>query len=115
MLYEVITRNYINLLTWYLEDTQSKPQTVWESLLDTTFSMKPQLVENHYTKQNEIFLQDDGNTIYLINKAGRILWKQKIAEPINSNIYQIDYYRNGKLQLLFSTENYLHLLSYNFV
>ena len=31
----------------------------------------------------------------------------------NSNIYQIDYYRNGKLQLLFSTENYLHLLDRN--
>jgi hypothetical protein len=107
---EVSNMKYCNILIQYIKESRRKPQTIWESLLDTSFNFKPQLVLNHYTKQNEIFLQDLDNNIYLINKAGRIIWKQKIAEQINSTVYQIDYYKNGKLQLLFSTENYLHLI-----
>jgi len=110
---EVSGMNYANVLIQYLDEIKGKPQTIWESLLDTTFTFKPQLIENHYTKQNEIFLQDEGNTIYLINKAGRILWKQTLIEKINSRVYQIDFYKNGKMQLLFSTENYLHLIDRN--
>ncbi|MGD2035304.1 MAG: DUF3352 domain-containing protein, partial [Bacteroidales bacterium] len=107
---EVSNLRYGNLVIQHMEEYKGKPQTVWESLLDTAFTMKPKLVTNHYTKQKEIFLQDLNNTIYLINKAGRILWKQKISEQIISDIFQIDYYKNGKLQLLFCTENYLHLI-----
>ncbi len=110
---EVSGMNYCNLIVQYLDDFKGKPQTIWESLLDTAFLCKPHLVENHYSKQKEIFIQDLSNTIYLINKAGRILWKQKITESINSKVYQIDYYKNGKLQLIFSTENYLHLIDRN--
>jgi hypothetical protein len=104
---------YANMIVQTLDTYKGKPKTIWESLLDTTFSSKPQLVENHYNKQKEIFIQDDANTIYLINKAGRILWRQKIAEPINSKIYQVDYFKNGKMQLMFSSANYLHLLDRN--
>jgi hypothetical protein len=32
---------------------------------------------------------------------------------INSEIYQIDYYKNGKLQLMFSTDNQIHLIDRN--
>jgi len=110
---EVSNMCYGNIVVQHVDDYKGKPQTVWESLLDTSFAMKPYLVENHYTKQKEIFLQDLNNTIYLINKAGRILWKQKISEKIISEIFQIDYYKNGKLQLLFCTENYLHLIDRN--
>lgn len=110
---KVSNRCYGNLLVQYLDAYKGKPQTIWESLLDTSFTGKPQLVENHYTRQKEIFLQDKDNTIYLINKAGRILWKQAITEPINSEIMQLDYFKNGKLQLIFSTENFLHIIDRN--
>jgi hypothetical protein len=109
----VSNMKYCNVLTQYSDALNSKPQTVWESLLDTVFEFKPQLLVNHYTKENEIFIQDLNNTIYLISKSGRILWKQKITEPINSKIYQIDYFGNNKLQILFSTKNFLHLIDRN--
>ncbi len=104
---------YCNILAQYIGELKVKPQTVWETLLDTSFSFKPQFVLNHNNKQNEIFIQDLGNKIYLINKAGRIIWKQKIAEQINSKVYQVDYFKNGKLQILFSTLNYIHLIDRN--
>ncbi len=110
---EVSNMMYSNVLIQKVESTEDKPLTVWESLLDAPSAIKPALVINHYTKQNEIFTQDSANNIYLINKAGRVLWKQKLLERINSEIYQIDFYKNGKLQLLFSTKNSLHLIDRN--
>lgn len=87
--------------------------TVWESLLDTSISFKPQFVENHYTHDNEIFIQDNKNNIYLINSAGRILWKVPLSEKIMGDVFQIDYYKNNKLQLLFNTRSQIHLIDRN--
>ena len=53
------------------------------------------------------------NTIYLINSSGRILWKKHLYEKINSKVYEIDLYKNNKLQLLFSTRNKIHLIDRN--
>lgn len=104
---------YNNLYLQYIPDTKEDAVTVWESHLDTSINFKPILVTNHYTKENEIFIQDLNNKIYLINKVGRILWKLQLNEKINSEIYQVDYYKNGKLQLLFSTQNKIHLIDRN--
>jgi mRNA-degrading endonuclease YafQ of YafQ-DinJ toxin-antitoxin module len=110
---EVSNMAYFNVFLKRFGNYRGKPQTVWESLLDTTISLKPSFVINHYNKQNEIFIQDDKNNVYLINQAGRIIWKIRLSEKINSEIYQIDYYKNGKLQILFSSENYIHLIDRN--
>ncbi|MBI9054998.1 MAG: DUF3352 domain-containing protein [Bacteroidales bacterium] len=101
---------YNNLYLQYIPETKEEAVTVWESHLDTAIASKPVLVTNHYTKENEIFVQDLNNKIYLINKVGRILWKLQLNEKINSEISQIDFYKNGKLQLLFSTKNKIHLI-----
>lgn len=106
-------KTYCNILNQYIAELKSKPQTVWESLLDTTCQFKPQLLVNHNTSENEIFLQDLNNNIYLINKAGRILWKQNLPEKINSKVFQVDYFNNGKLQIFFSSDNYIHLIDRN--
>lgn len=104
---------YNNLYLQYIPNVKENAVTVWESHLDTTISFKPVLVTNHYSKENEIFVQDMNNKVYLINKVGRILWKLQLNEKINSEIYQVDYFKNGKLQLLFSTENKIHLIDRN--
>ncbi|MCB2197121.1 MAG: DUF3352 domain-containing protein [Bacteroidetes bacterium] len=104
---------YNNLFLQYVPEIKEEAVTVWESHLDTSINFKPVLVTNHYTKENEIFVQDLNNKIYLINKVGRILWKLQLNEEINSEIYQVDYYKNGKLQLLFSTKGKLHCIDRN--
>jgi hypothetical protein len=110
---EVSDIPYLSLFIQRQKDFRGQPHTVWESLLDSSISLKPKFVINHNTRENEIFVQDNQNNIYLLNRAGRILWKVRLNEPINSDIFQIDYYKNGKLQLLFSTKNYLHLIDRN--
>jgi len=104
---------YNNLYLQYVPEIKEEAVTVWESYLDTTSLFKPFLFTNHYTQENEIFVQDLNHKIYLINKVGRILWKLQLNEKINSDIYQIDFYKNGKYQLLFSTQNKIHIIDRN--
>lgn len=104
---------YNNLFITYNPEVKEKPQTIWQSRLDNDFSMKPALVINHNTHEREIMIQDNKNKLYLISGSGRIIWKNKLNEQINSLIYQVDYYKNNKLQYLFSTESQLHLIDRN--
>jgi len=90
------------------------PQTVWQSKLDTTIWIKPQLVANHNDKLNkEVIVQDNKNNLYLINKEGVGLWKIKLPGKILGDVHQVDYYRNGKLQYLFNTAEKLFLIDRN--
>ena len=104
---------YSNFLVKYISTYSTTTQTVWESKLDTLTDFKPVFVVNHQTLQNEVFVQDLKNNIYLINQVGRVLWKIQLTEPINSEVFQVDYFRNGKLQLLFSTRSALYLIDRN--
>jgi hypothetical protein len=104
---------YGSMFIKHLSSFNTTTQTVWESKLDTLVVSKPVFVMNHQTQQNEVFVQDLKNNIYLINQVGRVLWKIQLNERINSEIFQIDYFRNGKLQLLFSTRSALYLIDRN--
>lgn len=99
-----------NLIVKFADNSPDRPETVWESRLETTLNFKPALVTNHSTRGKEIFIQDEANKLYLVNSSGRILWNLPMDEAIRSEVFQIDYYKNGKLQYLFSTDNSLHLL-----
>ncbi len=114
--YQLTSENnmaYNNIILKYTPELREEAKTVWESRLDRPVVTKPALVVNHYTKENEIFVQDADNNIYLMNSSGRILWKQKIEGRILSDIYQIDFYGNGKLQMMFNTKDQLHLIDRN--
>ncbi len=104
---------YQNVSFKYTSQIKEKALTVWESLLDSVASIKPELVVNHNTSEKEIFVQDAKHNIYLINSTGRILWKQPLDGLIMGDVYQVDFYRNGKLQYLFNTREKIHLIDRN--
>ena len=104
---------YNSLSVRFKEEVREESTTEWETLLDTIAGIKPFFFTNHITGAKEIFIQDMKNNAYLINAAGRVLWKVPLNERIAGNIYMIDYFRNGKYQILFSGKNYLHLLDRN--
>jgi WD40 repeat protein len=104
---------YNSLSVRFKEEARQESTTEWETLLDTVAGIKPFFFTNHITGAKEIFIQDLKNNAYLINAAGRVLWKVSVNERIAGSIYMIDYFRNGKYQLLFSGKNYLHLLDRN--
>jgi len=104
---------YNSISLSFKEKEREESTTEWETLLDTVAAIKPFFFTNHTTGAKEIFIQDMDNNTYLINAAGRVLWKVPIRERITGNVYMIDYYRNGKYQLLFSGKNYIHILDRN--
>ncbi|MGD0583716.1 MAG: hypothetical protein ABR974_12330 [Bacteroidales bacterium] len=103
-----------NTLSISLGDTAREASGAeWETMLDTSASIKPFFFTNHNTGAREIFIQDYKNNVYLINSAGRVLWKVSPGEKILGNVYMIDYFGNGKYQLLFAGRNNLYLLDRN--
>lgn len=104
---------YTHLFINYSGEYSGSVNTVWKSRIDTTTVFKPAIVANHLTGEKEIFIQDQKNQIYLLSNAGVVLWKQMIDGPMISDVFQIDYYKNGKLQYLFSTQNKIYLLDRN--
>jgi hypothetical protein len=104
---------YNSISIGFKEKEREESITEWETLLDTVAAIKPFFFTNHTTGAKEIFIQDLNNNTYLINAAGRVLWKVPVREKITGTVYMIDYFRNGKYQLLFSGKNYLHVLDRN--
>ncbi len=81
--------------------------------LSADVATAPQWVTNHKTKQKEIVVQDVENNLYLISNTGNILWKKKLKSTIQGKIHQVDLYKNGRLQLAFTTENRFLILDRN--
>jgi len=104
---------YNSLSVSFKEKEREESTTEWETLLDTIAAIKPFFFTNHTSGAKEIFIQDLNNNTYLINAAGRVLWKVPVRERITGTVYMIDYFRNGKYQLLFSGKNYIHILDRN--
>ncbi len=95
------------------ETDSSGLKLLWKVKLDAAPSVKPFFFTNHNTGATEIFIQDRNNNIYLISSSGKILWKAAIREKITGDIFMIDYYKNGKLQLLFTGRDHMHLIDRN--
>lgn len=104
---------YTSVSLKHSDDIAEKSDTQWETLLDTVAAIKPFFFRNHLTGASEIFIQDLRNNIYLINSTGRVLWKVPLSERITSQVFMIDYFKNGRYQMLFSGRNNLHLIDRN--
>jgi len=81
--------------------------------LNETIAMQPQLTRNHRTKGMDVVTQDVNNVLYLISNAGKVLWQKKLDGPILGKIQQVDLYRNGRLQLAFTTPSTFYILDRN--
>ena len=106
---------YFNsILIGFNEKAKEEAQTTWQSTIGSRIDFKPQLVINHDDHANrEIILQDEQNNLHLVTKEGRIRWSLPLPGNIMSEIHQIDYYKNGKLQYLFNTKEKLYVIDRN--
>ena len=88
----------------------AESEIIWETNIGAAVAMKPCFVKNHDTGENEILVQDKNNMLYLLDTSGKEIWHVLIDAPIRSQIYQVDAYKNGKLQYLFSTADKIYLV-----
>ncbi len=82
-------------------------------VLDNEIATDPQFVINHRTGQMEIAVQDIDHNLYLISKEGKVLWKKQLQSRIQGSISQVDLYKNGRLQLAFTTADHFLILDRN--
>lgn len=97
----------------YKEKVRNSISALYRVELDSDLAISPQFVKNHRTNKKEIVVQDTDNNLYLISTQGKILWKKQLNGRIQGNISQVDLYKNGRLQLAFTTGNEFLILDRN--
>ena len=70
----------------------------------------PKIISNFNDKTEDLVVQDADDKLHLINSAGEIVYTQQLSGPVVSEAFQIDYLKNGKLQLLLSTADKLYAI-----
>jgi hypothetical protein len=70
----------------------------------------PVSVQNFVDRSIEFVVQDENHIVHLISTDGDPIFAHQVDSPIVSGIFQVDFYKNGKLQLLFATENQLFIV-----
>ncbi len=88
-------------------------KALWTYDANEQIITEPHIFVNHTTQENEICFQTNGNNLHLITATGNLLWKKQLNEKVTSKIFTVDLFKNNKYQLLFNTDNYLHLIDRN--
>ncbi len=100
---------YNNIFLYSEAKENNGPELAWTADLDSSVELAITLPGSS-SNNNQYFIQDKKNNIYLISSTGKILWKQPLAEKIIGMVYLIDYYKNNKQQILFNTAEKLYLI-----
>ncbi len=69
----------------------------------------PKIISNFNDKTEDLVVQAD-DKLYLINSAGETVYTQQLSGPVVSDAFQIDFLKNGKLQLLLATADKLYAI-----
>jgi hypothetical protein len=88
------------------------PVLLFSSQLDSSASVTP-IVITDGLKQPFIFVQDAATNLCKIDFSGNIVWKKQLNEKIIGGFSTVDFYRDGRSQLLFNTDSLLHLIDVN--
>ncbi len=84
-----------------------------ETALDAVMISRPYVVKNTSSNEKSIIAFDASNKMYLFGKDGKIKWNVLIDGNPKSDVYEVDYYKNNKIQYLFNTEKSIYLIDAN--
>jgi hypothetical protein len=104
---------YTNIFLKYNPDYKEEGLIAWKTKLDAPVAGKPFIIEDHITGKYNIVAFDQSNHMYLVSPDGEIYWKKQISEEPMGEVFAVDFYKNGRIQYLFNTQNYLHLIDRN--
>ncbi len=101
-------------LSYNLSQPKLDQQVILMENSSVTFEDKlifgPQSIQNFNDKSLEFVVQDEQNRIHLITNEGDFVFSYELDGPVISEIFQFDYYKNNKLQLLFATKNFIYAI-----
>ena len=64
---------------------------------------KPIIVNNHVDHSLEVLVVDSTNKLHLVSSRGELLWSYQLEGEVVSEVYQVDVFKNHKLQYLLAT------------
>lgn len=70
----------------------------------------PKSIQNFNDRSFEFVVQDALNQVHLLSGEGEVVFSQALEGPIISDVFQVDFYKNQKLQLLFATESRIYII-----
>ncbi|MEO9964692.1 MAG: hypothetical protein ABJF11_02820 [Reichenbachiella sp.] len=85
-------------------------ETIQQQGFANNLISKPYAVRNHNDKSLEMMVQDEAFTLHLLDAQLKPTLKIPLKGKLKSKIYQVDYYKNGKLQYLFALANTIHMI-----
>ena len=68
----------------------------------------PRTLQNFNDRSKDYLLQDERHQVHLVSDDGSIVFSQQVVGEITGEVFQIDFYKNGKLQLLFATDEAIY-------
>ncbi|EPA00595.1 hypothetical protein A33Q_0068 [Indibacter alkaliphilus LW1] len=70
----------------------------------------PKAIQNFVDRSTEFVVQDEQYRMHLISSEGEVVFSYPLESKISTAIFQVDYYKNGKLQLLFAAGNQVYII-----
>ena len=107
---------YSNITWTYSEFTDKRdrkkvaPSDKLVASLGSYIITSPVIVRSHVNGTDEVLVQDSAHVLYHISAEGKVLWQRELAERIVGELYQVDFFNNGKLQFFFATAGKLHVI-----
>jgi len=101
---------YTSIYAKYNPGYVQEDLSIWKAILDAEIYGQPYFVKDHRTNTLKIIVFDKDHQMYMIDHNGRIMWKIPIGEAVISDVYPVDFYKNGKIQYMFNTESHIYLI-----
>jgi len=101
---------YTNIYIKHGKTFHEENLALWKVKLDAEVAWGPYIVKDYKAKQKSIIVFDKLGKVYYIDSDGKIVWNRKLDAVPMSNIFEVDYYKNRKIQYLFSSGNYIYLI-----
>ena len=70
----------------------------------------PKVIKNFNDNTQDLVIQDQDHILYLLNSDGEQVYNLTLSGPVISDAFQIDFFKNGKLQLLFATADQIYAI-----
>ncbi len=100
---------YVASLSLYSKEIK-KSKPVADREISVIVPKGPFKVKNSGTGKMNLFYQQENMYLCLQEEGGKGLWGVPFAEPICGTASTVDYYANGKLQILFGAGTKIHLI-----
>ena len=105
--YELLGENNFKSIfttTKFDTKTQRKLNLIFSKKIDNKIIFDPKFIYNYKSGKKNIILQDSDYNLIVMDMNGKETLRKKLNSKIISDIFQVDLYKNNRLQYSFLTE-----------